>query len=449
MTNSLHVKQVLLWALACTMGLAGCREQPAAKGPVVIKYWEKWTGFESDAMQVIVKDFNASQTRIHVDYSTVSQIDRKLMLATAGGVPPDVAGIWETNIPVYAENNALTPLDKFAADAGIIREKYIDIFWQLCSHRAHLWALPTTPTSIGLIWNKKLFRAAGLDPERPPRSIAELDEFSQKLVKYRQDGSLEAVGFIPGEPNWWDNMWGCWFGGKLWDDQKTMTADAPEVLAAYKWVESYPKRFGANQLLAFRDGFGNFASPQNPFFTGRVAMVLQGVWIHNFIKNYAPPDFEWGAAPFPTTDPKHLHDTTIVGCDVLVIPVGAKHPKEAFEFIAYVNSQKVMEKLCVGQLKFSPLRECTPGFLTNHPNPYIQVFADLAKSPNATAFPRLTTWTQYSNDLVNAVTRIQSGNTSAQEALRDVNQRQQEVFDRVLTRWERLSPKLEKEWNKQ
>lgn len=444
-----RLERFSLLALVCIFGVSGCKEKPAPNGPVVIKYWEKWTGFESDAMQAVVNDFNASQNRIFVDYCTVSQIDRKLMLATAGGVPPDVAGVWSNNIPVYAENNALTPLDKRAADAGITRDKYIDIFWRVCSHRDHLWALPSTPTSIGLVWNKKLFRAAGLDPERPPKSIAELDEYAQKLVKYRPDGGLESIGFIPGEPNWFDSMWGCWFGGELWDGEKTITADAPKVLAAYQWVESYPKRYGASQLLSFRDGFGNFASPQNAFFTGRVAMVLQGVWIHNFIKNYAPPDFEWGAAPFPTADPEKLPNVTIAGCDVLVIPAGASHPKEAFEFISYVNSQKVMEKLCMGQLKFTPLRDCSPEFLANHPNPYIKVFADLAKSPNATALPPLTTWTQYGNDLANAVTRIQSGNTSAAEALRDVNQRQQQVFDRSLARWKRLSPKLTEEWNKQ
>ncbi len=219
------------------------------------------------------------------------------------------------------------------------------------------------------------------------------------------------------------------------------------MIAAYQWVESYIKRFGASHLLAFRDLSGNFASSQNPFFTGRVAMVLQGVWIHNFIQNYAPPDFEWGAAPFPTADPETLRDVTIVECDGLVIPAGAKHPREAFEFLAYVHSQKVMEKLCLGQRKFSPLRQSSPEFFSNHPNPFIRVFVDLAKSPNATSFPRVTTWTEFRNDLNNAMTRIQSGKTSADVALRDVTTRQQEALDRALARWNRLSPQLMKQWN--
>ena len=335
---------------------------------MIVRYWEKWTGFEADAMKKVIADFNASQNRIYVDFSSVSQIDRKFMLATAGGVPPDIAGIWSVSLPVYAENNALTPLDKLAADAGVERKSYIDVFWQLCCHRDHLWALPSTPASIGLVWNKKLFRQAGLDPEKPPRSIAELEADNKKLAHYRPDGRLQSIGFLPEEPGWWNAMWGYWFGAKLWNGKSKITLDSPENLDAYRWVQSYPERFGADNLLAFRDGFGNFASPQNPFLTGRVAMELQGVWIYNFIKTYAPPDFEWGVAPFPSVDPERLPDVSLVETDLLVIPAGAKHPREAFEFMRYVNEQGPMEKLCLGQIKFSPLVDCSPDFLAHHPH---------------------------------------------------------------------------------
>ena len=439
----------LLAAVVCGLFCFGC-SRPSADGPVVIQYWEKWSGFESDAMQSVVDDFNASQNRIHVEYSSIGELDRKFMMATAGGVPPDVAGIWCSSLPVYAENNALTPLDHFASQYGINREKYIDVYWQLCSYRNHLWALPSTPTTLALVWNKKVFREAGLDPERPPRTIAELDEDNDRLMKYRPDGSIEAMGYVPGEPNSWDAMLGYWFGGSLWDGSQTITADSPANVAAYHWVESYTERYGAQKLITFRAGFGNIASSQNPFFNGQVAMELEGVWIYNYIKNYAPPDFEWGAAPFPTTDPSALQDTTVAECDGLVIPAGARHPKEAFEFIAYVNSQKEMEKLCFAQRKFSPLIECSPGFLANHPNPYIRVFLDLAKSPHATLGPpRLISWTQYKSNLSNAMSRIQAGNTTAAEALHEVQVRQQKNLDQDLRRWNRVGPELTVEWSQQ
>ena len=440
----------LLWVVSLLLPLSGCEKTTSARdGKVVVTYWEKWTGFEAAAMRAVIADFNASQDHIHVDFSSVSQIDRRLMLATAGGVPPDVAGLWSHALPIYAENNALTPLDSLAPESSVRRENYIDVFWQLCSYRGHLFALPATPTSIALVWNKKLFREAGLDPERPPRSIAELEQYNEKLAKYRPDGRLERIGFLPEEPGWWNAMWGYCFGASLWDKDRTVTIDSPENIAAYQWIESYPKRFGAANLLAFRDGFGNFASPQNPFLSGRLAMELQGAWIYNFIKSYAPAGFEWGVASIPTADPERLKDVSIVEADVLVIPAGAKHPKEAFEFLAYVNSQKPMEKLCLGQLKFSPLREYSPDFLAKHPNPYIADFLRLAKSPNAKYVPRIPTWTSFSSDMRNAVGKIWAGKASAVDALAEVKLRQQQLLDHRMQRWDRLSPKITAEWSKQ
>ncbi len=435
---------------ALLLALCGCAKSPAPPGNrVVIEYWEKWNGFEADAMRAVVDDFNASQDRIYVDYSSISQIDHKLMLATAGGVPPDVTGVYAKLIPVYAENNALMPLDRMAADAGITRDKYIDIFWRMCMHRGHLWALPATPASIALVWNKKLFREAGLDPDKPPQSIAELEEDNRKLTRRRADGSLDSVGFIPQLPGYWDPLWGYFFGGAPWNGSNAITANAPANIAAYQWIESYPKRFGVHDLLTFTDGFGNLASPQNPFFTGRVAMEMNGVWIYNFIKNYAPPGFEWGVAPFPTADPQRLKDVAICELDALAIPAGAKHPREAFEFIKYVNSQGPMEKLCLGQRKFSPLRECSPDFIRDHPNPYISEFLALAKSPNACCVPPLATWTEYANDMSDAVNRIWTGKATAVEALDEVQRREQPEFERSLDRWRRLGPALTAQWNSQ
>ncbi len=357
---------ILLFSLALlglvVLTFASCdRANPAAQGRVTVKYWERWTGTEAQAMRAVVDDFNASQNRIYVDYSSVSEMDRKLMLATAGGVPPDVAGVYGRTIPVYAENNALLPIDRRAAEAGITRAQYIDVFWKACTYRNHLWALPTTPSCLALIWNKKLFREAGLDPEKPPQSIAELEQDNARLVRRRADGSLASCGYLPAEPGWWNEIRGWWFGGQLWNG-RAITANSPENVAAFRWIASYPKRFGPRDLLGFHDAFGNFASPQNPFFTGRVAMVLQGPWIYTFIKNFAPADFEWGVAAFPSIDPSKFRDVTLAETDALLIPAGAQHPREAFEFIRYVNTQKPMEKLCIAQRKFSPLRETSPDF---------------------------------------------------------------------------------------
>src|SRR2546430_1394788 len=86
---------------------------------VHILYWEKWTGFEGEAMRAVVDAFNREQSRIHVDLLTVSGIENKTLLATAGGTPPDVAGLYGPNIAAYADDHAVVPLDDYCRKNGI------------------------------------------------------------------------------------------------------------------------------------------------------------------------------------------------------------------------------------------------------------------------------------------------------------------------------------------
>ncbi|MGQ9730299.1 MAG: ABC transporter substrate-binding protein [Candidatus Zipacnadales bacterium] len=419
------------------LGLVGCHEQ-RPKGRVVVTYWEKWTGFEGEAMRKTVQAFNESQERIEVRLFTTSQIDRKMLMATAGGIPPDVAGLWSNNVIPYADKNALLPLDDYAAAAEIHREDYISLYWAQCYHRGHLWALPSTPASLALHWNKRLFREAGLDPNRPPQTIEELDEYAKRLTIRDTQGNIKQIGFMPAEPGWWPWAWGYFFGGRLWNGKDQITAAAPENIRAYQWVRSYADRLGVKQLQVFASGFGNFSSPENPFLSEIVAMELQGVWMHNFIEKYAP-HVEWGAAPFPyPADRPDLKNSTLVECDVLVIPRGATHPDEAFEFIAFVNRREGSEILNMGQRKFTPLLDVSEAFLAEHPNPYIDVFINLAKSPNAFIPPEIPLWQEYQAELSTAFDQIWLAERTPEEALRAVEERMQRKLERDLRRYERM-----------
>jgi ABC-type glycerol-3-phosphate transport system substrate-binding protein len=429
---------------------AGCRpSSPSATDRVKISYWEKWTGFEGEAIAAVVKAFNEKpereKDRIEVELTTVSQIERKLLVATAGGDPPDVAGIYTFILYSYAEKGALTDLTPLLGRAGITRADYVPVYWDMCEYRGRMWALPTTPATIALHWNKRLFREAGLDPNMPPKTIRELDEMAEKLTVWQRgdetcrgaepEGTgwkLAQIGFVPQEPGWWAWSFGFWFGGKLWDGKDRMTVDMPENLAAYEWVQSYTRKYGKEHLQKFASGFGNFSSPQNAFLSGKVAMEIQGVWMHNFIEKYAP-GMEWAAAPFPAVDTS-MPPVSNVEADVIVIPKGSKHPREAFKFIQYLSSQEGMEILCSGHRKFSPLAKVSPGFLAMNPpaNPYLDLFRDLSYSPGGFSIPKLGLWNEYRRELGVVFDDIRFLNRTAPEALGGLQARMQGKLDKEL-----------------
>ncbi|MDF2440209.1 MAG: multiple sugar transport system substrate-binding protein [Abditibacteriota bacterium] len=432
------------------------------KNRVVVSYWEKWTGNEAEQMKQIVTDFNntvGAEKGIYVEYLSMSNVNQKTLVATAAGVPPDIAGLWDTQVAQFAAINALQPLDELAAVHGINEEYYKRVYWEGCRYNGKLWALVSTPAAVALHYNKRIFkesasklRAAGLDPDRAPRTLDELDHYAEVLDVFDNRKRVERAGYLPMEPGWFLPHTSYWFGGGLFNPKtQKFTLTDPKVLRAYEWVQSYSKRMGKASLTEFRSGMGGFNSAQNPFLVGTVVMEQQGPWMANYIEDLKPKmnrwvmskeeekrlptveqrraNYEWAVAPFPSAV-SGQENVTYAGFDVLMIPRGARHPKEAFEFIAYVNQQGPMEKLCSLHCKNSPLREVSEEFIRNHPNPYIDVFETLSASPNAHGIPPVPIWPEVNEELGVAVQKVYLLEATPEAALRESQARLQEKYDR-------------------
>ena len=89
----------------------------------------------------------------------------------------------------------------------------------------------------------------------------------------------------------------------------------------------------------------------------------------------------------------------MLSLDVLAIPRGSKHVKEAFQFIRYVQRQDVMEGLCIAHGECSPLEKASAHFFKVHPNPYIRLFDKLARSPKAFGSVHIGLWHQLNDEI--------------------------------------------------
>jgi multiple sugar transport system substrate-binding protein len=410
-----------IWVLA--RGARG--SQSIAQNKVVVDYWEKWTGVEGQAIQEIVDDFNRTvgeQKGIYVRLVTTSNVEQKTLVATAAGVPPDVAGLYDFNVPQYAARNALLPLENLAAANGTINAgTYKKVFWEICNYDGHLYATISSGYDYALYINTRLMKQAGLDPARPPQTIAELDEYAQKMDQIDSTGRIKVIGFLPFEPGWTLNQTARWFGASWWDakDQRFQFTN-PHVVEAFTWVQSFAKRLGADAVANYSSGVGNYDSPQNAFMAQTIAMETQGTFFANIIQTHAPDlKGQWEVAAMPSANPA-LKDVTVCGSDVFVIPRGAKHPKEAFEFMAYVNRQDVMEKLSNMHCKISPLAKVSEQFLAHHHNPFIRVFDRLAASPNAYECPQVPVIAEVTDEMTNFVDRLRLLEITPREGLAHV-----------------------------
>jgi multiple sugar transport system substrate-binding protein len=378
---------------------------------VHLAYWEKWGSFEEEAAIAMVDDFNRSQEKIFVHFIDTSQVDQKATLAIIGEDPPDVVGLWSANIPPFADAGALMDLGERMAKSGLTRDYYIENYLKLGEYGGRMYSLPTSPASNALFYNKEHFRkkadklrAAGLDPNRPPATIEELDRYADVLNEFAPDGSPLVMGFLPTEPGWWNFVWGYYFGGTLFDaNAGRITADDAGNVKAFQWLKGYAERYGRQKLLQFRQGFGTFDSPQNAFIDGRVSMEIQGVWFPNFVRRHRP-HMEFGVAPFPPAA-GIAGAMSYIEADEIAIPRGCRHPQEAWAFIEYVQ-KKGLAILCRQQGKNMPVRNPPASFRQGHPNRELELFETVAASPHSFLAPRIFVEQEYQDEMNKAFEHV-------------------------------------------
>ena len=124
-----------------------------------------------------------------------SAMDTQPLMAIAGGVSPDVIYVNFRYSDTYVQEGFLYPLDEWFEKLPI-EERTARILPQVKpvvyrwgpgkqtgkDTEKHYWALPYGVYIKGLCWRKDVFKAAGLDPERPPKDWEEYYEFARRCT---------------------------------------------------------------------------------------------------------------------------------------------------------------------------------------------------------------------------------------------------------------------------
>jgi len=323
--------------------------------------WGLQSGEETKGLDAQIQEFERRHPHIRVKnlmMGTGGMSAQKLMTSIAGNVPPDLVRQDRFTIGDWASREAFRPLDDLLAspeanapgDAERIDPaEYYPACWTEAVYQGKVYAIPDSTDDRLLYWNKDLYRKAGLDPERPPRTWEELLDYTQKLTKRRPDGSFESVGFIPvvkTHSNSWFYLYSWQNGGEFMSpDGRTCTLLNPQTKEALEWLTGfYDKLSGAENVTAFASTFQ--PREQDPFITGRMAMKVD---TNNAIRNIARfgKNLDYGVAPAPVPaarlrgegrfagQPKYI---TWSGGFSFAIPVGSRHVPEAWQFIKWMNS---------------------------------------------------------------------------------------------------------------
>lgn len=423
-------------AIAIAIAGVGCSSRADEKdGVVELRFWHAWGGNEGKSLEALIAEFNRTHPHIRVE-PTFYSIGDKLLAAIAGGKPPDVATVWDFMLVTMGESGCFLPLEGRLADAGFTPDSFLPNIWEYGQFGEHKWGMPTTLNCLALYMNTAALKEAGLDPAHPPRSTGELTEWGRKLVKFDDRGNLRRNGFVPAEPVVW--MWN--FGGDIFDAKtKRFTLDREENIKALEWMaEQYnicgggdPKA-GLDNWRRFSAGFGQLDSPQNPFFVGKIAMKEDGQWAIQFIGDYSP-DLDYEIVPFPAEAGDTMGFTRISG-SFWVIPVGSKHPEEAWEFLRWLIAPAQSARFCARLRNIPPLQATLshPEFAPLLSDPKFKLFIDMVLQGKAKAPPASPVQQQLTEALTQSIESVFGGKVPAREFLTRLNVEMNKSLQREL-----------------
>ena len=314
--------------------------------------WGLQSGKETKALDAQVAEFEKRNPDIDVALLSMgagAMNPQKLMTAIVGGVPPDVINQDRFTIGDWASRDTFRPLDDFIArdkddPNGIRAADYYPVAWKEAEYEGRVYAIPSGIDDRMLFYNRKILREAGI--KEPPQTWEELLEVAKKLTKRRADGTYERIGFIPNYGNSWLYLYSWQNGGEFMSpDGRKCTLNNEHSVDALKYMTKvYDELGGYSNVSIFQSGFQG--EEQDPFYTGKIGMVINGNWALNGIARFAP-GLDFGVAPPPVPaarlrgeerfkgQPKFI---TWSGGFSLAIPKGAKHSEEAWRFIKWMNS---------------------------------------------------------------------------------------------------------------
>jgi len=380
--------KVFAMLIVATMILAACGGTPATEAatePEVLRVWIQW-GDNPQQIQTLFDKYTA-ETGIKVEVTAPLEED-KILPALTGSEPPDVLVLSGGDlVKSYAQENLVAELSDIIKTGGIDLNDFFAAPLQQCKYGDQILCLPWGTDMYALFWNKDMFEAAGLDPEKPPATMEELAEFADKLTVKDASGNLTQVGFLPDQGWMHDDLYVRMFGG-FWysEDGKHVTVNSQPVIDSLLWQQQFYTKYSADEVLGLSSGWADaYMSADYPFYTGKMAMYVDGEWMTgpNFISAFKP-EASYGVAPFPPpADHPERANTAVVQGTVAVIPSGVKNKDASAKLLAWMMSPAIVaEEFCFNaNLPTSKKAAEDPCFTEN---PKFKVFTDLMSSPNAT-----------------------------------------------------------------
>jgi multiple sugar transport system substrate-binding protein len=403
---------------ACSSGSGDDNGKDAAAGydPAAAVTVTWWTGQSKEAEQVAEKlgdEYHAAHPNVTVKTSsgapTTDDLLTKLSAGFAGDNYPDVSyafGSWAGDLGASGKTQDLT---SYVADPAFGWNEIPEAARQVATVNEKVIGIPALVDNLALIYNKKLFDAAGL---AYPTDQWSWDDF-RTAAKKLTDPATKTYGTAYSVSGSEDTTWHLWpllwqHGGKILDGTKPAFNSDAGVAA----LETF-RAMAVDDKSMYLDQTDEKYGPL--FNSGHVAMMLSGPWSLLDIKD---AKMSYGVSILPGFNGDHQ---TVSGPDLWVLfnHDDVNRAGATRDFVKWLTSAQIDAKwnLAVGNLPLRSTEKSTPEFAAyTKEYPGGQKFFDnLANAKQAR--PTVAGYEEMSRNVGDAIAEVLQGKSKPKDAL--------------------------------
>jgi len=333
----LHLWRTLLVCVLLFGSISGCGRATSGPPRTELRYcffggFQDWQMFRQMAAE-----FERANPDIHVTllYWPGSNYEAKLQLTMAAGTAPDVIDVQDEPFAAYTKMGQFEDLGPYVKQSGdeYAPNRFFQTSLETFRVGGKQYGLPWNGGMLMIYYNRALFRKAGLPDPPKDWTWTQWVETCRKLTRdVDGDGRIDQFG-TQVNPHYMGSLlpWIWMFGGDIIDPTMThATMDTPAGRESLKFLRDLIyKEHVAPRSNEFT-GMGGSVM----FMTGRVGMVLDGVWALPFMRQ---TDIDWDVTFVPRGPAGRFSRGT---WDGVAMYRNSQHKQEAWRFIRFITGER-------------------------------------------------------------------------------------------------------------
>lgn len=426
-------RQALALAAASAAGLPAMAQTaaPANTNPVTITYYNynlASAGIGAEATKELIAEFTAANPHIKVEGVPVAsgQILARVQADLVAGRVPDVAQLIFSDLDFIVRNLGVKPMTDVvpAAEWAEHTKGMVPAGLKLGELGGKVYGLAYVFSTPVLFYNANIFREAGLDPDKPPRTWTEVREAALQIKA--KTGKAGAFPSIYSEFDWLLQAILLSNGGRaISEDRKTLMFGEKESVEA---IETMKEMVKAGAHANIRD-----SESGDLFMSGNLGMIfITSVYQRAFLNAFKDKN-ELRAAPMPSFGAKPAKPTNS-GSALFILSKDPAKQRAAWELIKFMTSKRGYTTI-TSKIGYLPLRldiVDDPQYLGEwtRQNPLVR--------PNIAQLQTLNQWVAYpgpnyrqiSRILVSAANEAVFGDGDVGKIMREAQERAQALMPR-------------------